>query len=393
MCVAYNPAPRQVPHAAPQGRDYAMLKTMGADQSRGTTPDQLGERTSPAVERRPRPRVFLVGSQLSFDGFEWHILDSLKYLNWPAQFFATEMAPRWPSTIRRLAHKVSHFALREPERLFESSLIGAVRRFEPTLILVTLGNSLSPKTVRQLRAISKAPIVCWCQDQLTTIGRQYLLGAEYDAVFVKDRYMQDLFTRMIKSTAFHYLPEACNPRLHRSVELSPRDQQSYACDVMIAGTLYYYRQEILRALADFNLKAFGSRPDWLIYRLSGAYPGREVVGDDKARAARAARICLNTLHYGEVDGLNARAFEIAGCGGFQLITQTPVLQEHFRVGEELVDFQDIDDLVDKVRHYLKNPEEAARIARNGQQRAHQEHTYEHRLRSILTQCLGYATFP
>jgi spore maturation protein CgeB len=131
------------------------------------------------------------------------------------------------------------------------------------------------------------------------------------------------------------------------------------------------------------MKIWGYRPDWLVDRLPGRFMGREVHGDDKVRAALAAKICLNTLHYAEVNGLNCRAFEIAGCGGFQLITAAESMAEHFAPDEEIVVFHSIDDLLEKVRHYLRNPEAAAQIAKRGQERAHRDHTYEHRLRDIL----------
>jgi spore maturation protein CgeB len=201
--------------------------------------------------------------------------------------------------------------------------------------------------------------------------------------------MQEVFSRMIKSTTFFYLPEACNPRMHRSVELTDVDRNVYGCEVMIAGTLYYYRQEILRQLADFDVKIWGVRPDWLLYRLASPHSGREVWGDDKARAVAGAKICLNNLHYSEVNGLNCRAFEMAGCGGFQIISSVPVLREHFEIGAEIVEYRTADELVELVRHYLKHPELAEEIARRGQARAHREHTFEHRLSEIMRNTLDY----
>ena len=49
-----------------------------------------------------------------------------------------------------------------------------------------LGSNLSPKTVKKIKKTVKVPIVCWCQDQLSTLGRQYVIGADYDKVFLKD---------------------------------------------------------------------------------------------------------------------------------------------------------------------------------------------------------------
>jgi spore maturation protein CgeB len=339
---------------------------------------------------KPPPRVLILGSHIFPDALEWHIVDAFRQLRCPIEFFQTQFVGSGaPRLIRNAIRKGSSLFLREPERLIESSLVRKVQQFEPTLILVTLGNQISPKTIQRMRSVSRAAIVCWCQDQMTTIGRQFLLGAEYDAVFVKDRYMQDLFSRMIRSSRFYYLPEACNPRVHRTVGLNTEEQATYGCEVMIAGTLYYYRQEILRQLAQFDLKIWGIRPDWLLDRLGVGYVGREVFADDKARAVRGARICLNTLHYGEVDGLNCRAFEIAGCGGFQLVTSVPVLGEHFDIGTEIVEFKTAGQLAELIRHFLDHPELATQIARRGQERAYREHTFEHRLREIMRVALGY----
>jgi spore maturation protein CgeB len=336
------------------------------------------------------PRVLVLGAHIFPDALEWHIVDSFRQLGCPVEFYQTQVAGSGtPGFVGYAIRKGSSMFFREPERLIESSLVRKVQQFEPSLILATLGNQISPKTIQRLRAVSRAAIVCWCQDQMTTIGRQFLLGAEYDAVFVKDRYMQDLFSRMIRSSRFFYLPEACNPRVHRTVALSTEDRSIYGCDVMIAGTLYYYRQEILRQLTEFDLKIWGLRPDWLLSRLSSRLFGRPVFADDKARAVGGAKVCLNTLHYGEVDGLNCRAFEIAGCGGFQVITSVPVLAEHFEIGAEIVEFKTSGQLAELIRHFLDQPEIAAQIALRGQQRAHRDHTFEHRLREIMRIALGY----
>jgi spore maturation protein CgeB len=337
-------------------------------------------------------RVLVIGLNADEDSFEWHVADSLNSMGCTVKLFINrDGISQFGGLIRQVTGKISRTWLREPERSSERRLLRAAAELQPELVLVLLGSYLSPKTVAALRKISRAPVVCWCQDQLSTMGRQYMLGARYDAVFVKDRYMQDLFARMIRSTTFHYLPEACNPRVHRPLQLSAEDDATYRCELMIAGTLYYYRQEILQELGGIDIKVWGRRPDWLLDRLPGRFMGREVRGDDKVRAAKAAAICLNTLHYAEVDGLNCRAFEIAGCGGFQLISDVPVLAEHFERGVELESYSSTDELRDKVRYYLDRPELARGIAERGRARAHRDHTYEKRLTEILRVALSPAS--
>lgn len=333
-------------------------------------------------------RVLVLGSYAYPDSFEWHVIDSLTKLGCDADLFHTSNHVAGALGVAEKAfHKIRGLLIREPERLLEARLCRKIDEFAPAIILVLLGSQLSPKTMAVIRQRTTASIVCWCQDHMTTLGRQFLVAAGYDAVFLKDGYMLDLFSRMIRTTQFHYLPEACNPRMHRPLPLSEKDGETYGCDVMIAGTLHYYRQEILlqlmQRLKDINLKIWGSRPDWLQNRLPGRHMGRLVHGDDKVRAALSARICLNTLHFGEVNSLNCRAFEIAGCGGFQIMTRVPILSEHFEPDSEVVTFAGIDELVEKVAYFLRHPSAAAAIAERGRLRAHRDHTYEHRLADIL----------
>ncbi len=336
-------------------------------------------------------RVLVLGSYDYPDSFEWHVTDSLRQLGCEVRLFHNRAGVAGlAGAAGKAMYKINQLMLREPERLIEPRLLRNVEAFAPDVVLALLGNMYSPKTIAAIRRRTKARIVCWCQDQLSTLGRQFLLGAGYDAVFVKDRYMQDLFSRMIRSTSFHYLPEACNPRLHRPIELTALDREEFGCDLMIAGTLYYYRQEILQQLNSLDIKVWGYRPSWLVDRLPGRFMGRDVHGDDKVRAALAAKICLNTLHYAEVNGLNCRAFELAGCGGFQLVNQVPVLAEHFDPGVEVATFDSAEDLREKVAHYLAHPAEAADIAERGRLRAHRDHTYEHRLSDILRTALQRA---
>ncbi len=336
-----------------------------------------------------QPRVLVIGSQSFPDTLEWHVMDTLRHLGCPHELFDVRITIGGArSFIAGAVGKLANTLLREPERLTEGALLRKISEFQPSLVLVILGNQLSPKTVAKIRSLTRAPLVCWCQDQMTTLGRQYLLGAGYDAVFVKDRYLQSLFSRMIRSTSFHYLPEACNPRVHRTVEPDTNERQRLQCDVMIAASLYYYRQEILQELRDFDLKVWGYRPDWLVNRLPAWHGGGEIIMEEKAKAMRAARICLNTLHFAEVDGLNCRAFEIAGCGGFQLVSSVPVLSEHFEPGREVAVFASVDELREQIGHYLAHPEQALAIAARGQARAHAEHTYEHRLREIFDLAFG-----
>ncbi|HUJ54001.1 MAG TPA: glycosyltransferase [Steroidobacteraceae bacterium] len=328
-------------------------------------------------------RILLIASSAVADSMERHVIDALGSMGHSVRHFDIKRLTGFGQRIDYALASALRLVIREPERLRERALLGAVSAFQPELILVLLGSALSPKTVMRLRRNYSGRIVCWCQDQLTTMDRQYLIGAEYDRLFVKDRYMVEFLTAMAGHPHVHYLPEACNPAVHRSVELTAEEREYFGADICTFGTLYYYRQALLQALEGYDLKVWGHVPDWLVHRLGARHMGRPVYEADKCKAVAGAKIVLNTLHYGEINGLNCRAFEAAGCGAFQLMSYSPAAAAHFEPDREVVLFRSRRELIDRIDHYLAHPEESVAIARAAQRRAYAEHTYQHRLGRLL----------
>lgn len=327
-------------------------------------------------------RIFFVGYSAGADSMEKHVIETLTAMGHMVKPFNINGMAQFSPKVNQVTQFLMKNLTREPERLGEKRLLRSLLEFQPDFVLVLLGNMISPKTVQKMRKIFSGKIVCWCQDQLTTLGRQYLIGSEYDLVFVKDHYLVDML-RNYAGMNVHYLPEACNPIYHNSVTLQGADQATYASEICTFGNIYYYRQAILETLIQHDLQVWGHRPDWLVNRLDGRFKGRPVYEAEKCKAIAGAKIVLNTLHFGEVNGLNCRAFEVAGCGGFQLASYSPAIQEHFVIGEQIEVFRDRSELLEKVNYYLGHQDQARAIAKAGFQRAHAEHTYEHRLSQLL----------
>jgi spore maturation protein CgeB len=237
--------------------------------------------------------------------------------------------------------------------------------------------------IRQIRLGSNAKVALWHPDSLANLGRQYVLASDLDAWFFKDPYAVEIFRAKLGINA-HYLPEACNAAWHRRVELSEADRGKYACDLCTAGNMYYYRSRMLEIFKDYDLKIWGkSYPHWLDSPLRAHYPDVYVAELEKAKAFNAAKIVLNTMHYGEIAGVNCRLFEAAGCGAFQIADWKPALLELFEPEREIVTYSTREELKEKVDYYLAHPEERRQIADRAYVRAHREHTYEVRLRQLL----------
>jgi spore maturation protein CgeB len=328
-------------------------------------------------------KILFVGTQIQPDNMEYHVTEALQSMGHTVFHFDIKTLIPGSPKLDRYGEFIARMILREPERIREKALADYMAKIQPDLVIVLLGYIVSPKTIALLKKHTVAPVVCWCQDAISNLGRQYMLGAPYDLVFVKDHYMEELFNQML-GNRFRYLPEACNPRMH-FYETPPQSQHAeYACDVTTAATLYYYRQELLKPLKDrYRLKVWGNVPDWLAYELGGSHTRRYISGQTKRYAFSAAHIVLNTLHYAEIDGVNCRFFEVPGCGGFQLVSEKAQVADYFQPGREIETFRNQAELREKIDFYLREPTLRADIARNGLQRAHAEHTYEHRLQALI----------
>jgi spore maturation protein CgeB len=87
------------------------------------------------------------------------------------------------------------------------------------------------------------------------------------------------------------------------------------------------------------------------------------------------------------DYVNPRTFELAACGAFQLVDRRDPLAALFD-DDEIAVFDTVADLRDKAQYYLARFDEAVAIAERGRRRAVSDHTYEARVRQILSDCLA-----
>lgn len=292
-------------------------------------------------------------------------------------------------SLRRHLETIAEAAPGGRERLNRRLLDAARgRRVEFTLVC---HDALQPDEVARLRDVTGAPVVVWFPDAISNFRKAWLLNAPYDAVFFKDPYVVAMLRRTLERPVL-YLPEAFNPALHRAEPLGEEDERRYGCDVTTAGNVYTYRVAFFEGLRDYHVRIWGNPPpEWM--DVSGIEPMLErrfLIHDEKARAFRAARAVVNNLHPAEIWGLNARAFEVAGCGAFQLVDWRPGLAQLFEDGREIVSFHSLADLRAKLDHYLAAPEEREAIARAGHERALRDHTFARRIERIRDTLAGRA---
>jgi spore maturation protein CgeB len=203
-------------------------------------------------------------------------------------------------------------------------------------------------------------------------------------------------------TNFIYSPFGSNQRIFR------KENTVFHYDVTFVGGYHPYRAWIIRQLkeAGINVQAFGY-----------GWPSGRLDFEEMVAIFNQSKINLNlsnneffNLHYlftaknglkntGRLillglrnafkkelktkEMVKARHFEISACGGFQLSYGVEGLETHFRIGEELVTYDSIGSLIEKVKYYLVHETERSSIADKGYQRALADHTMDMRLKKLI----------
>lgn len=101
------------------------------------------------------------------------------------------------------------------------------------------------------------------------------------------------------------------------------------------------------------------------------------------RIFKCSKININTTNRAIRSGIPLRIFDIMGCGGFLISNYQPELLDYFIPGEDIVLYDSIPDLLEKINYYLNNEEERLAIAHNGYEKIKKYHTYDIRLESML----------
>jgi spore maturation protein CgeB len=97
----------------------------------------------------------------------------------------------------------------------------------------------------------------------------------------------------------------------------------------------------------------------------------------------------NSLFYAKTkEQIKGRNFEICGCSGFQLTYYAEELEQHFEINKEVRIYMDVDDLIEKIRYYLRQDEEREAITEAGYQKALSKHTYAQRFTEIVNHIFG-----
>jgi spore maturation protein CgeB len=162
-------------------------------------------------------------------------------------------------------------------------------------------------------------------------------------------------------------------------------------DVLFIGALHLNKMPLLakvkKALgASFRLYGLAGWKRNLYFNVKFGAPGwvSAVRFEDYVRLYRRAKIGINVHNRGDYTVGSYRLFDLPANGVMQISDGGRHLGAFFSVGEEIIPYQDADQLIEQVRYYLAHDEERMTIARRGYRRVMAQHRIRGRFQELAT---------
>lgn len=193
----------------------------------------------------------------------------------------------------------------------------------------------------------------------------------YDVFFTTKSYnVSELIT--LGTPRVEFVDNAFHPALHRPIVLSADEKAHRGAPVGFIGFAEEQRARSIEKLAraGIEVKVWGPLWDRRKTEHDATYTvgGSSQWGEGFSRTVCAFDINLGFLRKENRDLQTTRSIEIPACGAFMLAERTDEHMRLFTEGQEAEFFSSDDELLEKVRYYLANPEKRRRIAAAGRER-------------------------
>ncbi len=330
-----------------------------------------------------------------------HCRKALENLGYDLEIFDFRQSQYFKSSFGSLLKKgIKKLSPFSPQRIplikslerekMNKSLLVVTREYRPQILLVLTGDGIFPQTLEKIKK-SGITTVNWFTDPVLDPSRKDFarnISAYYDYFFMIESERVLNYTKL-KSRCVKTIPLACDPDVHKSVNLSEKEKQKYGSEVCFTGTIKFRREEILNSLTYFNLGIWSSnlKKSSSLIKFYRVYRGKCLSDEENARIYNASDIILDiSTSYEKTNDVfytNLRVFEVTACGAFLLTDKSPHLFEMYEIGKEIICYKDEKELKEMIKYYLSHPQERKLIAKRGQKRAHRDHTYEKRFKEMF----------
>ena len=288
------------------------------------------------------------------------------------------------------------------ERQQEQTFIQKVDAFKPDVCILLNGNCLQTSF---LLAVKKRQIklILFMIDSLQECGFKKFLSriTYYDKIFSYESTDKD----QLNAKNIEYLPIGYDETMFYPMS----GNETKDIDISFVGVLDKKRLNFLEKIAEYASKANKKfvihtktyKEKHLWHKIKNQYKENKfklkypflskiiipqsVYNEDLADIYRRSKICLNiyrdTGHHTDV---NPRTFEIMACESFQLLDCGHLKNVKIESGKHVLEFDDLQDLCEKIDYYLNHDQERVSIANAGCLLVQEKYKMLHTAKQILS---------
>lgn len=329
-------------------------------------------------------KILLLGSHLNYN-LEHYVYMNLARLGYDVRFYGyREKLGRLATPLRMAITRSKNF--RDFAGVFwlnkaNEEIKKLVEEFTPHLVLSIKGEAVMPKTLDWIKHEVGAKTALWYPDDprfFQSLVKH--VAPNYDYVFTSSENAISMYKELGIEHVYR-LPFACEPIIHRKMNLNDGEKKKYDVSVVFAGTYTRSRARFIKALmkARVRVQVYGSY--WKYFMRSyNVHDG--VYGVEMVKLFNSSKVVLN-FHADSRYGPNMRVFEATGSGAFLLTDNAEDLGSLFKIGKEIMIFNDVRELLSLSNYYLNDGRERDYITNAGYVKCHGDHTYEKRLRNMI----------
>lgn len=268
-------------------------------------------------------------------------------------------------------------------------LLERVTEWQPATAVFSLyTDQFEAQTINALRLHTKT--FCFFHDDTWRLEYSRYWAGQFDYFSTPDLHGEMKYNELGFANAI-YFPFGTNEKVFRKIDTGKQ------FDVSFVGGWHPYREWLINRIkkAGISVEAHGHR-----------WPKGEVDQEAMVRIFNQSRINLNLTNSASwdlrylasspralinrvrskknIEQMKARIFEVSGCGAFQLSYFVEGLANCFNIDKEIAVYSDSDDLIEKIRFYLKHEELRESIADAAYKRTLTEHTYAQRFQRVFS---------
>ena len=307
--------------------------------------------------------------------------------------------PQIENSIEETFINLNHSIVKiDPAYSHENVII--INRLNPDIVITMVGQKMDPKLIEFLKK-KNLLLSIWLTEDPFYIDDSVKIIADYDFIFTVDLGAFEFYKKLYPEKQIFHLPLGADPAIYFHSEPSGN-----LYDLCLVGYPYPERIDLVKHILKATPYTFIlAGPLWRGYIRQKDYPNLIEVHSQWVEPAfvreifNKSKIILNphrshqfyknrnSLNI-ESKSINNRTFDIAACGGFQLIQKKPDMEYHFDCSCEMVAYSNKEECIHLIDQFISDEKQRNQYSKNAQRKVLNKHTLSHRIQFILNQING-----